>query len=157
MSESTKVTKNESEKARSFMGVRRNFSRGGNVDILFVIFKMLTISVPFKIILQKQICFSEHDYFGAEYVEFTINYKLCELYNKYIILSKYFILIASCLRAVPLLWNVASAWKWDFTARQFWWSWVFAPLRENIADNAAQMDVHKTPYPTLRRKCPMLG
>jgi len=28
MSESTKVTKSESEKARSFMGVRRNFSRG---------------------------------------------------------------------------------------------------------------------------------
>jgi len=27
MSESTKVTKSESEKARSFMGVRRNFSR----------------------------------------------------------------------------------------------------------------------------------
>jgi len=29
MSESTKVTKSESEKARSFTGVRRNFSRGG--------------------------------------------------------------------------------------------------------------------------------
>jgi len=27
LSESTKVTKNESEKSRSFMGVRRNFSR----------------------------------------------------------------------------------------------------------------------------------
>jgi len=52
MSESTKVTKSESEKARSFMGVRRNFSRGwGNVDILFIIFKLLMISVPSKIIL----------------------------------------------------------------------------------------------------------
>jgi len=52
MSESTKVTKNESEKARSFMGVRRNFSSGGaTVDILFFIFKLLTISVPCKIIL----------------------------------------------------------------------------------------------------------
>jgi len=51
MSESTKVTKSESEKARSFMGVRRNFSSGGNVDILFIIFKLLTISVPSKIIL----------------------------------------------------------------------------------------------------------
>ena len=29
MSENMKVTKIESEKARSFMGVRRNFSRGG--------------------------------------------------------------------------------------------------------------------------------
>jgi len=43
-----------------------------------------------------------------------MNYKLCKLYNKYTILSKYeqnthFILIASCLRAVLLLWNVASA------------------------------------------------
>jgi len=46
MSESTKETKNESEKARSFTVVRRNFSRGGNVDILFIIFKLLTISVP---------------------------------------------------------------------------------------------------------------
>jgi len=46
MSESMKVTK--SEKARSFMGVRINFSRGGNVDILFFVFKLLTISVPLR-------------------------------------------------------------------------------------------------------------
>jgi len=39
MSESTEVTKNESQKARSFMSVRRTFSMGGNVDILFFIFK----------------------------------------------------------------------------------------------------------------------
>jgi len=32
------------------MGVRRNSSRG-KVDILFIIFKLLTISVPYKIIL----------------------------------------------------------------------------------------------------------
>jgi len=48
MSESTKVTKNEWEKAQSFMGVRRNSSRG-YVDILFIIVKLLTISVPSKI------------------------------------------------------------------------------------------------------------
>ena len=90
MSESTKVTKSESEKARSFMGVRRNFSSGSNVDILFIIFKLLTISVPSKIILHwANICFSEHDYFRDEQVEFSMNYKLCELYNKYTILSKY--------------------------------------------------------------------
>jgi len=72
-------------------GVRRNFSRGGgNVDILFIIFKLLTISVPSKIILHwASICFSEHDYFRDEQVEFSMNYKLCELYNKYTILSKY--------------------------------------------------------------------
>jgi len=33
------------------MGVRRNLARGGNVDILFIIFKLLMISVPSKIIL----------------------------------------------------------------------------------------------------------
>ena len=42
-----------------------------------------------------------------------MNYKLCELYNKYTILSKYeqnthFIQIVPCLRVFPLLWNVAS-------------------------------------------------
>jgi len=37
------------------MGVRRNFSRGGNVDIVSIIFKLLTISVPSKIILHEQI------------------------------------------------------------------------------------------------------
>jgi len=67
MSESTKVTKSESEKARSFTSVRRTLSRGGNVDILFFIFKLLTISVPSKIILHwTNICFSEYDYFRAE-------------------------------------------------------------------------------------------
>jgi len=53
-----------------------------------------------------------------------MNYKLCELYNKYTISSTYeqnthFIQIASCLPAVPLLWNVASAQEWAFTAQQF--------------------------------------
>jgi len=41
-----------------------------------------------------------------------MNYKLCELYNKYTILSKYeqnkhFMQIASLI-AVPLFWNIAS-------------------------------------------------
>jgi len=63
-----------------------------------------------------------------------MNYKLCELYNKFTILSKYkqnthFIQIAFCLPAVPLLWNVASAREWDFTAQQFSLSCVFAHLR----------------------------
>jgi len=47
----------------------------------------------------------------------------------------------------PLLRNAASAREWDFTAQQFWWSWVFAPLRGNIADDAVQMNVHETLYP----------
>ena len=90
MRESTKVTKSESEKARSFMGVHRHFSSEGNVDILFIIFKLLTISVPSKIILHwANICFSDRNYFRDEQVEFSMNYKPCELYNKYTILSKY--------------------------------------------------------------------
>ena len=57
-----------------------------------------------------------------------MNYELCELYNKYTILSKYeqnthFIQIASCLH-----------------------------LKGNIADDAMQMDVHKTLYPFYNRK-----
>jgi len=51
MSESTKVTKSKSEKARSFMGVRSYFFSGDNVDISFIMFILLTISVPSKIIL----------------------------------------------------------------------------------------------------------
>jgi len=48
------------------------------------------ISVPSKIILHlENICFIEHDYFRNEWVEFSMNYKFCELYNEYIILSKY--------------------------------------------------------------------
>jgi len=66
--------------------------------------------------------------------------------------NTHFIQIASCLRAFPLLWNVASAREWDFTAQQFWWSWLFAHLRGNIADHAMQMDVHKTLYPFYTAK-----
>jgi len=48
------------------------------------------ISVPSKLILHlTSICFSEYDYFRAEYVEFSMNYKLCELPIKHTILSKY--------------------------------------------------------------------
>jgi len=43
-----------------------------------------------------------------------MNYKLCEVYNKYTVLPKYeqnthFIEIASSLHVFPLVWNVASA------------------------------------------------
>ena len=40
---------------------------GGNVNILFIIFKLLTISDPSKIILRwTNIWFSEYDYFSDE-------------------------------------------------------------------------------------------
>jgi len=61
MSESTEVTNSERKKAQSLMSVRRTFSRGGNVDILFFIFKLLTISAPSNIWHWANICFSEHD------------------------------------------------------------------------------------------------
>ena len=138
--------------------------QGGNVDIFFIIFKLRTISVPSKIILHSEnIFFIEHDYFRNEWVEFSMNYKFCELYYKYIILSKYeqnthFIQISSCLPAVPLLWNVASAREWDFTAQQFWWSWAFAPLRGNIADEwrCKWTFTKRLILSALQRKCPVL-
>jgi len=86
-------------------------------------------------------------------VKYVIIYTLINIRTKYTIHSN------SPLFSVQftLLLNVASAREWDFTAQQFWWSWVFAHLGGNIADDAMQMDVHKTLYPFYTtRKCPML-
>jgi len=68
MSESTKVSKKRKRESTIIHGRLQNFLRGGgNVGIFFIIFKLLTISVPSKIILHWAIiCFSEHYYFGAE-------------------------------------------------------------------------------------------
>jgi len=92
-----------------------------------------------------------------------MNYKFCELYNKYIILSKYeqnthFIQIASCLRAFPLLWNSASAREWDFTAQQFWWSWVYLRRLEGtlLTMQCKWTFTKRFILSTLQRKCPML-
>jgi len=91
-----------------------------------------------------------------------MNYKFCELYNKYVILSKYeqstyFIQIASCLRAFPLLWNVASAQEWDFTAQQFWWSWVFAHSEGTLLTMQCKWTFTKRLIlSTLQRICHML-
>ena len=64
MSESTKKRKREST---IIHGRQQKFFQGGNVEILFIILKLLTISVPSKIILHwADICFSERDYFRAE-------------------------------------------------------------------------------------------
>ena len=85
----------------------------------------------------------------------------CELYNKYTILSKYeknthFIQIASCLRAFPLLWNVASAREWDLTAQQFWWSWVFAHSEETLLKMQCKWTlINRFILSTLQRKCPI--
>jgi len=51
MSESTKVTKKRKRESTIIHGHPQKFFQGGNVDIFYIIFKMLTIGVPFKIIL----------------------------------------------------------------------------------------------------------
>jgi len=51
MSESTKVTKKRKRGSTIIHGRPHKFFQGGNVDILFIIFKLLTISVTSKIIL----------------------------------------------------------------------------------------------------------
>jgi len=44
-----------------------------------------------------------------------------------------------------------------FHRATFWWYCAVAQLGGSIADDAMQMDVHKTLYPFyLQRKCPML-
>ena len=101
MSESTKVTK--ARKHDYSWACAEIFPWGGNVGISFIIFKLLTISVPSKIILHwANIYFSEHDILGLSKWSFQW-IKHCELYNKYKILSKYeqnthFIQIAPCFR-----------------------------------------------------------
>ena len=164
MSKSTTVTKKRKRESTSFMGVSRNFSRGDNVGVLFIIFKWLTISVRSNIILYwANICFGEHGYFQwiINFVNYIINIQSYQTTNK-----THFIQIASCLPAVPLLWNVASAREWDFTAQQFWWSCAFAHLSGNTADDAIRAVVsggasgarphHLKSVPPISRLAPWL-
>ena len=51
MSESTKVTKKQKRESTIIHWRQQKFSRGGNVDILFIIFKLLTVSVRSNIFL----------------------------------------------------------------------------------------------------------
>ena len=67
MRDSTKVSKKRKRESTIIHGLPQNFFQGSKVTILFVIFKLLTISVPTKIILHwANICFSEDDYFRIE-------------------------------------------------------------------------------------------
>jgi len=68
MIESTNVSKKRKRESTIIYESPQKFLRGGgNVGIFFIIFKLLTISVPSKIILHRaNICFSEHYYFRAE-------------------------------------------------------------------------------------------
>jgi len=86
-----------------------------------------------------------------------MNYKLCEFHIKYTILSKYeqnthFTEIAPCFRWSFHCFVMLQVREKDFTAQQLWWSWVFAHLIGNIADDAMQMDVQKTLHPFYTTK-----
>jgi len=50
MSESTKVTKKRKRESTIIHGRPQKFFQGGNVDILYIVFKMLTFGVPYKLI-----------------------------------------------------------------------------------------------------------
>jgi len=88
-----------------------------------------------------------------------MNYKLCELYNKYTILSKYeqntdFVQIASCLRVFPLLWSLECC---KYARMRFHCATVLVvlnicALRGNIADDAMEVAVNKTLYPFYTAK-----
>jgi len=52
MSESTKVTKKRKRESTIIHGRPQKFFQAGEVNILFIMFNLLTISVPSKIILR---------------------------------------------------------------------------------------------------------
>ena len=55
MRESTKVTKKRKRESTIIHGRPQKFFQGGKANIFFIIFKLLTISVPSKMILHCQI------------------------------------------------------------------------------------------------------
>jgi len=76
---------------------------------------------------------------------------------KYTILSNYeqnthFIQIAPCFRGNFLCFGMLQVRENEISLRSSWWSWVFAHLKGNIADDTMQMDVHKTLYPFYTTK-----
>jgi len=88
-----------------------------------------------------------------------MNYKLCELYNKYTILSKYeqnthFIQIAPCFRRGFYCFGMLQ--EWNFTAQQFWWFWVFAHLEGTLLTMQCKWTTNRFILSTLQRKCPVL-
>jgi len=68
-----KVTRKRKRESTIIHGRPQKYFQGGNVDILFIIFKLLTISVRSNVILYwANICFSEHDYF--QQITNVVNY-----------------------------------------------------------------------------------
>jgi len=135
------------------MGVRRNFSRWGNADILFIIFTLLTISVPSTIILHwENICFSEHDYFRAALVEFSMNYKLCELYNTISYQNTHFLEMTPRFRCTSIALECCKWARMRFHCATVLVVLSICALRGNTADDEMQMDVNKSLYPFYTTK-----
>jgi len=144
------------------MGVRKTFSRG-NVDILLIIFKLVTISVPSKIILHwANICFSEHDYLRlrkwsfqwiTNFVNYRINIQSYQNTNKITFNSNGF--LSACF-SIALECYKCARMRLQYAAVLVVLS--ICVLRGNIPDNAMQMGVHKTLYPFYTTtKCPCYG
>jgi len=55
----------------------------------------------------------------------------------------------------PLLWNVVSTREWDFTAQQFWWSWVSAHSEGTLLTMQCKWTTNRFILSTLQRKRPM--
>ena len=90
MTESTKVTKKRKTESTIIHGRPQKLFQGGQRRHFVYHFQIADDQCPSKIILHwASFCFSENSYFRTEQLAFLINYKLCELYNKYTILSKY--------------------------------------------------------------------
>jgi len=88
-----------------------------------------------------------------------MNYKFCELYNKYITLSKYeqnahFIQIASCLRAFHCFEMLQARGNEISLRNSSGGPEYLRPLEGTLptSDDVMQMDVHKTLYPFYTTK-----
>jgi len=96
-------------------------------------------------------------------VEFSTNYKLCELYIKYTILSKYeqnthFIQIAPCFRCSFHCIGMLQVRENDFTAQQLCGGPEYSlPLEGTLLTMPCKWTFTKRfILSTLQRKCPML-
>jgi len=87
MRERTKATKKRKRESTIIHGRPQKFFQGGKVNILYIIFKLLTISVPSKILLHwANICFSGMVILGLS----KWSFQLITNFMNYIINIQYF-------------------------------------------------------------------
>ena len=148
------------------MGVRRNFSRGVNVDILFIIFNLLRISVPSKIILHwANICCSEHGILGlikwifqwmTNFVNSVINIQSYQNTNKLHVSFKWLLVF----EAVSIALKCCKCARMRFHCATVLASWIFAHLRVDGTLLTMQCEWTFTKrfiLSALQRKCPVYG